>query len=1149
MFMSRLKIALLGPPEIKINGSSLKTDRRKAIALLAYLAVTGKPQPRDHLAGLLWPDYERDSAYAYLRRTLWELNQILGKGWINAEREQVSLEQNSNLWLDTTFFQEPIQLEADESTAFVDAVDLYRGEFLEGFSVADTAPFEDWQFQQIEYFRREFASMLKKLIVSYEQAGEFGTALPHARRWLSLDPLNETAHRAIMRLLAEMGDRTGAIRQYETCFQTLETELGISPQAETKELYEAILQGDIRETHPTQEIPTSSEKDTPPTRLPVLPTPFIGRRPEVAQIKELVLNPMHRHITLIGPGGTGKTRLAIQSASEMADEFFDGVFFASLAPVKTADGVLPTVAKALDFSFYRNEQPRQQLLDFLREKHLLLILDNFEHLLEATELVRDILANATDVKLLVTSRIRLNLQGEQLFRVTGMRAPDAVEFNQWDDPEIQAKPFSAVQLFLDRARRVQPGFTLTKENLPPVMEICQLVQGMPLGLELAASWLELLPADEVATEISRSLDFLETDQPDVPDRQHSIRAVFESSWQLLNKAEQSAFLRLCVFVGSFSREAAQQVGGVPLRTLLGLANKSWLQQTDKSRFQLHELMRQYGEERLQLDESTWRDAKSSHAEYFADFVAEQSKKMQCSEQLAGLIALDAEFDTNIKAAWDWLVVERGWDEIIEKLLPGLFHYVNIRPRMEDFVPWLRDARIVMSPDSGIEEDLAYAIIGALEVLLEENTQLKDDDPIERLSEIWQFTVAHDLVDTMGFWFVPLALLVQARNLASGLEEQFERTVTKIRAQNDLWMLGICLLYQSNWEGEYIFDEAKLLEAEQIFKDLGVTYERGSVAQSLGRHAYQEKRPFHEVTAYYQQAKQFFEELGNQYYFNVNWIYLTGMYFQQGEPAQAFEILHEIHQQFEQVGNIRFLSQSLLWETLHAIRYSSFEHALDTGQRSLELAKKVGTQTDITWSSFELGETYRVFGEPLKANPFYEQAYRSFAKMNYVQGLGFYERAQGDFALQEARYEDALAHYRNFMQYAIQDNHAWSMAQSRAKMALVYAYLGDLEKARSEIQKTLAEIQDWGEKELRLWALLAEAVCLQQEGKSEQGIALAAFIQHHPVSWNETRQHARQILETALQDLPEKEVQAVIERGKALDFEEVVESFISQNKSS
>ena len=243
--MHRLKITLLGSPIIEIDGKAVKTDRRKAIALLAYLACTAKPQTREHLATLLWPEYDRDSAYAYLRRTLWEINQRLGKGWLRQEREYVILEATAGLWLDTAQFETLSFSKSSTVEKLKEAVSLYRGDFMEGFIVADTAPFEDWQTQQSEYYRREHATALEKLIQAHRLRNEPEQALQAARRWLALDGVNETAHAAIMRLLAEMGDRAGAVWQYEACAKGLRNELGIQPQPDTVRLYEAILSGEV----------------------------------------------------------------------------------------------------------------------------------------------------------------------------------------------------------------------------------------------------------------------------------------------------------------------------------------------------------------------------------------------------------------------------------------------------------------------------------------------------------------------------------------------------------------------------------------------------------------------------------------------------------------------------------------------------------------------------------------------------------------------------------------------------------------------------------------------------------------------------------------------------------------------------------------
>ncbi len=1143
--MPRLEIALLGPPEIKIDGSPVKTERRKAIALLAYLAVSGTPYPREHLATLLWPDYEQDSAYAYLRRTLWELNQMLGKGWIEADRERAALVPSDDFWLDISSFHKLIHTQQAEIEELSKAVNLYRGDFLTGFTVADTAPFEDWQFQQAEYFRREYAEALEKLVDAHAQAGEYDSALPYARRWLALDQLNEFAQRATMRLLAGMGDRTGAIRQYETCARSLKDELGIDPQPETTALYEAILHGEIigRHLHSDIALPKESGRDDieqSMLRLPIMPTSFIGRRTEVEQVKSLIMHNNHRLLTLTGPGGTGKTRLSIQAASEAGDAFPDGVCFAPLAAVQTGEALIPAVAKALDFSFYQEENPRQQLLDYLHERRLLLILDNFEHLLEAAGLVSEIIAYAPGVKLVVTSRIRLKVQGEQLYPVGGMSIPDPAEALKWDDIEDLVKSYSAVQLFLERARRVQPDFTLTKENLPTVMEICRLVQGLPLGVELAAAWVELLPPDEIAAEIARSLDFLETDLAGIPDRQRSLRAVFESSWTLLSEGEREAFLRLCVFVGNFSREAAQQVSGASLRTLLGLANKSWLQQTDGGRYQLHELMRQYGEERLKTDEPAWREARNRHAEHYAGFVNDQSLILRGPEQVAGLKAMAEEFDGNIKKAWDWLVSERRWSDIIDFMALGLFQFGMIRWQNDELIPWCKAARQSLASDFTFEGRLAFAIFSTLELYCEESFQIIDSDHTKRLGFIWQMVSQTDLAEAMGMWFVILASLARVRNLALDIDEQIEAGISRLREQKLQWQLGISLLFNANWMSDYVTDELSLLEAANIFADLGVICEQGLVAENLGNYAFKHRRPLAEVTRYYNQAQQFYQKLkGYSPNIGINLEGLADLYFQQGDHEQGFALFAEEQREMLRIGQRRLLRFSKHWESLFAARYSTYERALRLRQQSLDLTRTYGSQADLAWQLYEMGEVYRIFGEPKQALMWYEQAHPMFKKMNIVLGLGFDQRARGDLALREERFPDALAHYQQFDAYAREDNHIWGMVQSRGKIALANAYLGNIEQARLEIHQALTEIHNFPYDDLGLQTLLAEAVCRVHEGKMESAIELVSLLQQHPGSWNETKQHARLILETASRDLHPDVVQAAIERGKALDLDSVL----------
>jgi tetratricopeptide (TPR) repeat protein len=250
-------------------------------------------------------------------------------------------------------------------------------------------------------------------------------------------------------------------------------------------------------------------------------------------------------------------------------------------------------------------------------------------------------------------------------------------------------------------------------------------------------------------------------------------------------------------------------------------------------------------------------------------------------------------------------------------------------------------------------------------------------------------------------------------------------------------------------------------------------------------------------------------------------------------------LHDARRLAERAGNMPELIAALNWEGLFAVRYSTRDHTLQVRGRSLELARRVDNQSDLAWHLYELGDAYRIFGEPEKALELYEQAYANFKKIDLSLGLGYCQRAQGDIALREGRYPDALEHYREFMRYVTHDNHLWSIGQAHAKLALAHAYLGDRGEARLELARAFTQMRDWRENDLDLIAMLAEPVCLLQDGRPENAIELAAFILHHPLSWNETKQQAREILETASRGLPAEAVRSAIERGQARDLEATV----------
>ncbi|MCK4976406.1 MAG: AAA family ATPase, partial [Anaerolineales bacterium] len=372
------------------------------------------------------------------------------------------------------------------------------------------------------------------------------------------------------------------------------------------------------------------EDDLPKFYLPSQTLPFFGRESELEEIDRLLTDPECRLLTLTGLGGVGKTRLAIKAAGKLSKDrgnlFHDGVYFVSLAPLDDASSIVPTIAEALKFSFYEGKiGAKQQLIDYLRHKRTLLVLDNFEYLVgdDSTSLIMDILFASSWVKFLVTSRSRLNVLGEQLLPVTGLRLPE-IGHDQVEPLDLQrALSYSSLQLFQGTACRVRPEFSITPVDLPSIIGICRAVDGNPLGIELAASWVEMMAPQEILAEIKSSLDFLEADLYDLPERQRSLRVVFDSSWKLLNKDEREAVQTLSVFQGGFTHQAAQEVGGISLKTLLRLFNKSWVGREPTGRFQFHELLRAYANQVLGESPTEWQLINEKHATHYCVFLKER----------------------------------------------------------------------------------------------------------------------------------------------------------------------------------------------------------------------------------------------------------------------------------------------------------------------------------------------------------------------------------------------------------------------------------------------------------------------------------------------------------------------------------------------
>lgn len=671
--MARLTLSVLGEFQVMLDDvpvSSIKWD--KVRALLAYLVVeAGRSHRRETLIGLLWPESPDGAARHNLSQALFNLRLALDDHtarppYLLISRDAIQFNRESDYSLDLDHFnayfsaweKERGAENVDPSNLFQSLevmIELYRGEFLQHFYLEDSAEYEEWTLVQRESLHQRMMNALITLVKKYEQQADYAIARRYALRQLELDPWREEAHCHVMRLLALEGQRSAALAQYENCRKVLAEELGVEPSSQTRDLYEQIRS----DTFKSQAEPAAPVPSAPIHNLPVPLTPFVGREPELDDLAGLIADPECRCITLVGPGGIGKTRLALQAAEVHASEFAQGMAFIPLASVGSVDAVIPAIANGIGFAFYGPTDPKNQLLSYLRDKQLLLVVDNVEHLLiEGThpgsiaDLLIEILQQDAQIKLLVTSRETMNLQGEWSFEVEGLAYPELDQADGLDE-------YSAVTLFVQRARRARPGFEMNDENKIGVARLCRLVEGLPLGIELAAAWVRILSPGEIAKEIETSLDFLNAQMRDLPERHRSMRVVFDHSWQMLAPEEKQILSKLSVFQGGFGRQAAERVAGATLPVLSSLVIRSLLRRTGTGRYDLHELIRQYAASKLAEDPLELYLVQKRHSQYCLDLLEEKGPNLFSTVQKEALSELTAEID-NLRTAWDWSTANQNF---------------------------------------------------------------------------------------------------------------------------------------------------------------------------------------------------------------------------------------------------------------------------------------------------------------------------------------------------------------------------------------------------------------------------------------------------------------------------------------------------------
>ncbi len=936
----KLRIQVFGLPLVFI-GDELVTGfvSNKAAALLFYLAATGKSYTREMLAGLLWGESTEEKARKNLRDVLFNLRPLVGD-YLLISRQTVELNTAVPCEIDVVQFTHTLQelgdlrsgqLSPASAILLREAIDLYRGDFLDGFHVAQAPDFETWQQSERTRLQQLAVQSLHGLAEYLTRQGNTALGLKYAARLLELEPWREETHRQLMHLLVWSGQRSAALAQYETCRRLLKENLKVEPEPETRQLYESILRGDLILAQATLPVGDMVATRPPAHNLPAQLTRFVGREADLAEIVDRLLDPDCRLMTIVGPGGVGKTRLALQAVHKLLSPgtatmaFADGVYLVRLAAVEqhelhrsmaattSFNPVAAAIADALQLSLRDPEAPTSRIQNYLREKEILLVMDNFEHLAAAASYITSLLAAAPRLKMLVTSRSRLNVRGEQVYLLEGLPFPtEAADTLSWQG-------YSSVQLFLQTARAVDTGFAMSPAEETAVARICQLVNGLPLGIELAASWVRVLSCADIVRELEQNLRFLSATMRDVPERHRSLWVVFTYSWNMLTAEEQQAMRQLSVFRNGFTREAAEAVANVSLPVLMKLIDHSFVRRvtggTGRPRFEILEVLRLYAAEQLQQNPVEGGTIYGRHQDYFIQLLQQAESRLQSEEQRLALEQIGEEIE-NIRAAWRWALVQQNVASLNQGL-SSLFDYYDMRSRFQEGQDAFQRAAAMVETS-------------------------QPDNEAKQL--VWGRLLAR-----LGWFTFHVGRYGEAQRL-------LQQSVAVLRPLNHPADLVFCLNYQGaihyhlgdNTQAEVLCREALALsEAAHYQPGMGIALNiLAQIAYRMGEYEVAQTNSRHSL--------EIVTRLGNPWSRAYSLSNLAQVAFARQQYEETRQLTQTILEIREEMGDVRGIAMCVEMLARTAVAQEQLADARTLYQRSLYLYREIGNQRGIISALAGLG---------------------------------------------------------------------------------------------------------------------------------------------------------------------------------------------------
>ncbi len=953
--------------------TAFNTD--KVRALFIYLVVEkGNFFQRSHLAGLLWSDIPEEQALhnlrqaiSLLRKAIREVDQTI----IYADREQVGIQKNAHLTADILEFSQLIQeafrfyqnqhgLGTINIVALRKALQVYKNPFLDRYHLNVSPLFDEWLLITREKYDSLAVEGLAYLAGYYERRNEKTNAIQVLRKIIHISPWDENAHYQLIDFLAQDGQWSAAQKQYASLIHYLKNDLNVTPDPKTEALFERV------RTHTLSSTPTSNHIKTI-NNLPLSHSIFVGREGEIDKLSEMIADPMIRLVNILGLGGIGKTRLVLEIASYQVGVFHHGVFLIALRNVESFDGFLSTIGEALRMKFSDQTAKNQQIIDYCRQKQMLLLLDNLDSLAsnhQVRTLLSEIVEHCKQVMVLTTSRQKINIVEETVFRLDGLKYQDEEQ-----PAEKEIKQSDSCLLFKQRVQSSHQDFEITPENQDTIHKLCKLVEGHPLAIELVAGSVTGKIEQRIEETIEQGMGAFVSALANTQQHHKTLAAVFDLSWQRLTGQEQTDLSRLSVFKGGFEEKSVYEAFQIDAHSLTSLIDNSLLRVNLQGRYDLHEIVRQFSEQKCKQT-GEWERVIAVFSQYFFSFLQNQLACFREGDQTSCLENIERELD-NIYVAWDWFLNSNQFS-VIADVIEVLYQFFSIRSRFLQGIEWLE---ILRSKIEGQPEyKMLYAMvlnrIGSLAYKARHNELARND-----LYTCYDLLTTQDNKYELAFCLIGLGSIeLRSKNYQKALEHATQ-SLRLYREVQDVsgeayasYLKGLIL----NRLAEYDQAEVALQHSLSLAREINNKRRMVAPLNLLGDIAC--------IRGEYKKAELIFQEgleiatrLGDRFNQAILLNNLATVSHYSQEYARERKVLLESLAICEEIGDLDGIA--IAYNNLCEVSMveANINEAIQFAEKGLQIAQQIGEEWTITISLNNLGEAYLALNQLEQAMNYFKEA--------------------------------------------------------------------------------------------------------------------------------------------------------------------------------